>query len=454
MTTTSIYAAAPEPPARSVTVFFAMGLPTHVQDDHLQDLSGPLEPLEPHRQKLGFVRGLRFPGTDRSHVDGGMGPFTGALHVSRAQAGGPSIDQVMLQELYPTGSPGIIPTVGMGVSGAYRINDLTRPNHFHRVKSWRNDGSPSVEAKDMPRELFDRIFGSAPGLGETETEQRLRRSLLDSVIEQYRHFVSDASNLGQASRSRIRDHLERIREYERRAFQGDAVLPNVCTGEGPPSNPDLYRGQHNVQGIDIQVTDMQRVWRLNADLFTMALRCDLTRFGWASFLAPGERIDFRGDYHYDGRLIYNFNDTRDQLGADPGIDPGVSHEQFHRWDRRDGAGARVARHHLHFHLSEVAYLLSRLDDPDHLDENGGTLFDNAMVMITTELSEPGVHNVTNVLHLVGSANERFRTGGTIVRAGNGERPVADLYNTVLRAYGVDRTMAPRYFRSTIDELKA
>jgi len=459
----SAWAAPGDPPARAIDIFFGEGMPNHVQDDFLPMLNGPLEPLKKHQPKLGFVRGCAFPRMGGAHESGALCSFTGARFKSKSQSGGPSLDQVLMQELYPQGLPAnMIPTLAMGFYGSYRI----REEHWRRVKSWKNDGSPSEIPKSYPSDLFKRIFGNNPALGNAEMQDntqkdaaarlaRRRKSVLDSVMPQYQTLKADAGGLGAASRARLSDHFERLREYEQRSFAvPDPSKPapppkaSACMNPGAKADPPLYNGQVPFNGVNLDVNDISTHWRLLVDLFVMAYRCDLTRFGAASFLNVGDRIDVRGKYSYEGRMIYEFNDSRDRSG---GEFERVNHESFHAWDNR---GNTVAPHHLHFHMREIAYMLSQLDDKAYLDENGKTLFDNAMVMITTELSEPGSHSVTGVFHALGPGGGRFKTGGNITKAGTGTRPAADIYNTVLRAYGITkRTMAADQFTSEIAGLR-
>lgn len=463
MLVSSVWGQPAAPPHRAIDIFFGEGLPTHVQDDHLANLTGPLEPLKRHQAKLGFIRGCAFPQMGGAHEAGGMCAFVGARFVSRNQSGGPSIDQVMLRELYPQGLPAsMIPTLAMGFFGSYRVAE----QHFRRIRSWRDNGSPSELPKSFPSEFFTRIFGSSPDLATRPADnsaqlaaQRLarrRKSVIDSVMNQYRHLMSDAGDLSAGSRARLADHFERLREYEQRSFQIPSVeqtpaqpqVPPGCRNPGQRADPPLYKGQTSFNGVDLDCNDISAHWRLLVDLFVMAYRCDLARFGVANFLNVGDRIDVRGRYTYEGRFIYEFNDSRDRAGAGEG--ERVNHESFHAWDNR---GNPVAPHHLHFHMREISYMLSQLDDPAFTDANGKTLLDNAMVMITTELSEPGAHKVTNMFHAVGPCGGRLKVGGHITRAGDGTRPAADIYNTVLRAYGINRTMAPGEFRGTIDAMR-
>ena len=58
----------------------------------------------------------------------------------------------------------------------------------------------------------------AGGDSDDARSERLRRSVLDSVVEDYRFYTGDNSPLGAASKSRVAEHLERVREFELRAF--------------------------------------------------------------------------------------------------------------------------------------------------------------------------------------------------------------------------------------------
>ncbi|MEM9194278.1 MAG: hypothetical protein AAGF12_34195, partial [Myxococcota bacterium] len=55
MRTTSVFAAAPEPPVRAYNVFFGLGMPTPL---HSEGYSGVIEPLMPVQDKLAILRGV------------------------------------------------------------------------------------------------------------------------------------------------------------------------------------------------------------------------------------------------------------------------------------------------------------------------------------------------------------------------------------------------------------
>jgi hypothetical protein len=439
MRTTSVYAAAPEPIARALNVFFGLGFPTPIQTE---GWDGPLAALAPLRDKLLIVRGVDQLRADEegsnAHYDGAAGAFTAEMPNGEALAGGPSLDQLLRYHAYPGGQPaGVIPTLCMGTY--FR---RSRPARY--IHCWNEDGSPADIPRESPEQLFTRVFGDAPAMTGGETDPavarrlRYRRSVLDSVVGQYEHYRSEASGLGVASRARIADHLDRIREHELRVFAvrdpsgGDCGSPTAPGGSGVPhgsaADPDG-------DGIDITLGALTTEWRLMADLYALGVQCDRIRFGGVTFQAAGERIRMTGRYEHEGTLIYEFDDQNDLGNTGAG---GCSHEFWHSYG---GANTQL-RAHLHLMLREIGYFLGKLDDPDHREENGLTILENAMVTITTE-SGDGRHEdvpreLSGVFHAITGANERFRTGEIVDVGAEG----LDLYNTMLGALGVTRRLGP------------
>lgn len=444
MRTRSAFAALPEPPVRAFNLFFGLGYPTPLQTE---GYDGPLAPLAPLRDKLVVVRGVDQVRCDVSginaHFDGAAGAFTAERPNGDARAGGPSLDQVLRRHAYPNNLPSsVIPSLLMGTF--FQRDRVARYAH-----SWNDDGSAADRVAEAPRELFERVFGEDPGMVDPGDDpvaarrQRLRRSVLDSVLDQYRHYQSDASNLGRGSRARIADHLQRIREHELRVFgdgEGPMTPTATCTSPDRPPASTLPHGSAadpSGEGIDITLPALVGEWRLMADLYALAIQCDRARFGSATFQASGERIRLTGRYEHEGRLVYDFDDRRDR-GRGGAL--GCSHEYWHAFNA--SAENRQMRAHLHLMMRELGYLLRQLDDPDHRDDNGRTILENAMITISTE-SGDGRHNdvrreLSGVFHVLGSGNERFATGSVLDVGAEG----IDLYNTMLGAYGVTRRMGP------------
>ena len=427
--------AAKDVPVRAFNVFFGLGVPAPLQTE---GFDGVMEPLKPLKDKLLIMRGVDHVRADESginaHFDGASAAFTAEPPDGEAKAGGPSIDQVVRQTYYANGLPkGMVSTLNAGTF--FRRSRVSRYVH-----SYNGDGTVAATMQERPREVFDRVFGSLALSSDDKDarRRRIKRSVLDSVVDQYKFYTGEQSPLSAASRSRVADHLERIREFEQRAFEmkdspkGTAALPpRSKLAHGGAADP-------GGQGIDMALEDLRTEWRLMADLYALAVQTDRVRFGALTFLAAGERLRITGDYKYDGRLIYSFNDAKD-LNASG--DAGCSHEWWHKFNEKKKN--EQLRAHAHMKLQEVAYFLGKLADEDSVEANGKTILENSMITVSTE-SGDGRHNdvkreLSGVFHAISGANGRFKTGQ--IQDVNSEG--IDVYNTMLTAMGTKKMLGPK-----------
>lgn len=359
-----------QPPVRAFNVFFGLGIPAALQKEGFE---GVLEPLTPLASRLLIVRGVDHVRCDRpgmnAHYDGSIAAFTAEPPDGEAKAGGPSIDQVLRRTHYPQGLPsGMIPTL---VAGTF----FRRSRIGRYIHSYNEDGTIAAPMQESPRQLFERVFGRVGGSGDESDLQkrRFQRSVLDAVIEQYKFYPGSRSPLGAASRARVADRLERIREYEQRVFtwqmsRSDTVAP-------PPESSLPHGGSADPggEGIDITLDELVAEWRLLAELYALAIKMDRTRFGSITFLAAGERIRLKGRYEYAGRLVFEFDDGR-QRGKSGSA--GSSHEWWHEFDERKRN--EQLRAHAHLKMRVVAYFLQLLDTPECLEPNGKTILENSL----------------------------------------------------------------------------
>lgn len=433
-------------PVRAFNVFFGLGIPAPLQ---AEGFGGVLEPLKPLRDKLLILRNVDQLRCDEkginAHYDGAAGAFTAEAPNGEARAGGPSIDQVIREAHHPDGLPaGMVPTL---VAGTF----FRRSRVGRYVHSYNRDGTVAATMQEKPRDLFNRVFGTVPLAGEgtdDDRRRRLRRSVLDTVVNDYRFYTGTNSPLGSASRARIADHLDRIREFEQRAF----AMTYKDSPEPPPPSEILHGGPADPggQGIDITYEDLSAEWRLMADLYALAVQMDRVRFGSLTFLAAGERIRLMGDYTYNGRTIWRFDDSR-QLNASG--DKGCSHEWWHQFNEKKKN--EQLRAHAHMKMSEIAYFLHRLDDDDSLEPNGRTILENSLITISTE-SGDGRHNnvkreLSGVFHAITGAGGRFKTGQVLEVNAEG----LDVYNTMLAGMGARQRLGPARRESrTVDALRA
>ena len=429
-------------PVRAFNVFFGLGIPSPLQSEGFNDV---LEPLKPLSDKLLIMRNVDHVRCDvrgiNAHFDGATASFTAEPAGGEAKAGGPSIDQVIRHSNYPDGMPnGMISSLVAGTF--FRRSRVGRYHHSYNL-----DGTVSARMQEKPRDLFDRVFGSLSSANDQENNnKRLKRSVLDSVLEQYRFFTGSNSPLGAASKGRIKDHLERVREFEQRAFS--LAKKNEQGPKAPPPSPLPHGGPADPggEGIDIELEELRTEWRLLADLYALAIEMDRARFGSITFLAAGERIRLTGEYKYNDQVRYNFNDSTEHGRGGSG---GCSHEWWHKFDeKRDNKQLRA---HAHMKMNEIAYFMNRLDRVK--EPNGKSLLENSLLTISTE-SGDGRHNnvkreLSGVFHAVTGANGRFKTGQIMDVKAQG----LDLYNTMLEAMGAERRLGPKdYNHSSIDQI--
>lgn len=421
-------------PVRAFNVFFGLGIPAPLQ---AEGFNGVLEPLKPLADKLLLMRNVDqlrsdLPGIN-AHYDGSTAAFTAEPPQGTARAGGPSIDQVVRGTHYPDGLPvGMVPTI---IAGTF----FRRDRVSRHSKSFNQDGTVAAAMQEQPRELFDRIFGSVAADRADPRRDRLRRSVLDSVVEQAQFYTGDNSPLGAASKARLSDHLDRIREYEQRAFAMEDKTARRDQPDMPPPSNLLHGGEADPggEGIDLTLDDLVTEWRLLADLYALAIQCDRVRFGSITFLAAGERIRLKGTYQYGGRTVFEFDDAGQRKRSGAG---GCSHEWWH--DFRESSKNEQLRAHAHLKMREVAHFLQRLNGPESLEPNGRTILENSMITISTE-SGDGRHNdvkreLSGIFHAITGANGRFKTGQFLDVGAEG----IDVYNTMLDALGASRRLGP------------
>ena len=433
-----------EVPVRAFNVFFGLGIPSPLQAEGFQDV---LEPLKPLKDKLLIMRNVDQVRCDvrgiNAHFDGATGSFTAMPADGGAKAGGPSIDQVIRKTHYPKGLPtGMVSTL---VGGTF----FRRSRVGRYVHSYGENGTVAGTMQEKPRALFERVFGRVNLANDPDARHtRLKRSVLDSVVDQYRFYSGPNSPLGPASKARVREHLDRIREFEQRAYamkhkdtNSPALPPRSKVPHGGPADP-------GGEGIDITLEELTTEWRLMADLYALAIQMDRTRFGSITFLAAGERIRLTGEYKYNGRTRYTFDDAAMHKRSGSG---GCSHEWWHKFNEKKKN--EQLRAHAHMKMNELAYFMKRLDETK--EANGHSILENSLLTISTE-SGDGRHNdvkreLSGVFHAITSAKGRFKTGQIMdVKA-----EAIDVYNTMLTAMGTKNRLGPAKRQpAAIDKIRA
>ncbi len=397
-----------EPPQRLVTLFFGNGLPKVLSEKGFDSPS--LAALKPFEAKLTMIRGINVyaTGLGNGHTMGSMG-FACGMDSTRADTkGGPSLDWVAYKE---TGAATPLPTLSTGVYGADDSQERMRIVH-----SWRAVRQPNEPIQDTLL-LFNQLFGgrtAGPG-GDPAKQAKGRASVLDAVIQEYKTVMSDAGGYSPAIRTVIGEHLEHVREMERRVLaqaMAATTAGGTCPAPEAPPALDVLKEK--------RVANWDKAWPIMVDLYVLALRCDLVRFGNLMVISGGDRFPFTTPF---------------------GSVANVHSDVYHRWPGQNGA---ILIEAVKWQMAKIAELFAKLDDPSYKEGNGGTLFDNTTLVMGTELGEPASHKRDDMTFWVG--------GGKFKRGFHDLTKVSDvdLYNTVLRGMGIDAKFGDmRYFKGLL-----
>ncbi|MGF1466966.1 MAG: DUF1552 domain-containing protein [Sandaracinaceae bacterium] len=432
------HAAPGRAPRRYVSLYFGNGMPKKFTDD---GYTGVIAPLAPFADKLAMIRGLRLPeGSGASlHYKGTARFGKGVSARGESSAGGESFDNALYRD---RGAGTRLLNVNMHthVTGG---NPATR--WFH---SWRGPNQPNDELL-RPIDVFDEVFGSfmppedpgggGEGLSAAERRAiRYRNSVLDSVLEQYREIGSERAGYPAEVRRRLADHLELVRSLERRSVDmmdptdppppaGECAPPErppgiepsqACTPELCPADDRQYYGTGGA--------NWNEVWALNAEIYATALRCGVVRFGTLGCTGGGDR--------------YPIPELRAEgITESPHI---LAHDW--RRDRENGFDVCV-----HWIMDKVALFLGFLDAAAWPEEGGGTVLDDTLVLLGTEMgtSRDGQHHGDWMTYWLAGGGGRVRAGDHVFEG----RTDVDLYSTVARAMELgERFGDPADFEGAFD----
>jgi hypothetical protein len=308
-------------------------------------------------------------------------------------AGGISVDQAIANEIAKS-TPLQFPSLQLGVqSGAdFAVNGATTRSYI----AYAGPGEP-IPAEDNPAAMFDRLFSTFDAdASELERLRAQRRSVLDLVSEDFERLDR---TLGGEDRTRLEEHLEKIREIEQSI---DVTVGDVSPQCGKPDLGETiegYKDNANFPAVGEQQTQ----------LLTMALACDMTRvatFQWST----GQST------------------TRHTWV--PGAESNGHHTLTH-----DGSVSHPACEGiLRWYAGRVADLVTRLSEIE--EPGGGTLLDNTVVLwVAGEMGHADAHDFNDMPYvLFGGGNGILQTGQHLDFPGRAHN---DLLVTLMQAMGLD-----------------
>jgi len=219
-------------------------------------LSPILEPLQPYRQQLLVLSGIK---ANWNYIHAGAsGSFlTGTTRGGRNEieiVADVSIDQLLARHFAAETQ---VPSLELSMDAPANAGACTGNLScvYTHTLSWRSPTQP-LPMEWNPRAVFERLFGDSGSTDRKAREARLRqrKSILDSVAEK---LASIKSDLGAGDRTKVDEYVEAVRDVERRLQkaeeQSDVALPAV---EQPQGAPPVFE-DHLALMLDLQLLALQ-----------------------------------------------------------------------------------------------------------------------------------------------------------------------------------------------------
>jgi hypothetical protein len=357
------------------------------------ELQPIMQPLAPWKDQLLVVSGLGngpgAPDGDGAHA-AGAGSFLSCTHVNKSETNltnGTSMDQVLAEHI---GGETVIPSMQLGLEGGGNAGNCDSGYACAYVRNISWVGNTPLSKITSPSTAFDLLFaGFDPGASAQDVALRKanRLSVLDRTLDQASAL---SSKLGTTDRIKLDQYLDSVRDLELKVEAEDAAAS--CGVGDSPGDPE----------------DVTTRCRVMCDLMAKAFECDRTRTITFMMAAAASLRTFGFLGYPNGHHLYSHHANNPaNLAAIQAIDT---------WE-----------------MEQLAYLLGRLAAVTEVD--GSTLLDSSLVYCSSEIEDGNTHSNLDLPVLVAGR------GGGVVESGRHVthygQPVANLYLSLLQAYGVD-----------------
>ena len=298
------------------------------------ELGKVLAPLEPHKEKLTFIRGLyndqALKGNIHSSQTGNL--LSGAPLASGGDIrSGTSIDQFLAQKL---GKSTKVPSLVLGCEAA---NPSVHKNYSMLYSSHISWSSPTAPTplELYPALAFDSLFKDEVNKGD--------KSVLDAVLADTTDFRRKVSNSDQR---KLDEYLDSVREVEKR-IEGAGKLGEIQGWRPTLAKPNIARP---ADGIPQNIADHMR---LMCDILVLGFQTDTTRF--ATLKLNNDHSSLRFPH----------------LGVDYMIHHLLSHSDSADWLKVN-----------QFFLQQVGYLATKLAA---IQEGERTALDNSVILFCSSM---------------------------------------------------------------------
>ena len=341
-------------------------------------------PGEPHQQGMALLTGRRL---NMGNMVGGDGSLAG-------WASGISLDEEIAGVISANNPQRAL---HMGVQSTNYGGTEVRT-----VISYKGADQPNANETN-PWTMFDDVFANlgADPTGAAKLKNR-RKSVLDLVDKQYAGL---APKLGADDKKKLEQHLDAVRELEKRLDKPGTQLGGSC------QLPDL--------GVAVDPKDPNNfplVAQHFMDMTAMALACDITRVVTLQFSAATNNRPYPWLMYDDGTGAKPITDDEHSLGHQPDTDSTS-------WGKLN-----VIRH---WYGEQFAYLVGLLDK---IPEGDGTMLDNTAILFMSEIARGNTHSHMDMpFFIAGSAGGYFKTGQYLNF--DGDRSHVDLLIALANAMG-------------------
>ena len=349
------------------------------------ELGRVLAPLQEHRKKLVFIRGLynaeALKGNIHSSQTGNI--LSGAPLASGGEIrSGTSIDQVLAQRY---GRSTKVPSL---VLGCEKSNPSVHKNYSMLYSSHISWSSPTTPTplELYPALAFDRLFKDEVNRGD--------QSVLDAVLEDAQDFRRHISAHDQR---KLDEYLDSVREVELRIEQ--AGKKGELQGWRPTlSAPNIPRPPNGIP------QDIAEHMRLMSDILVLGFQTDTTRLATLKLNNDHSSLRFPN------------------LGVDYMIHHLLSHSDTEDWLKVN-----------QFFIQQLAYIAGKLDA---IQEGDRTLLDNSMLLYCSSMMTGNHNNDQLPVLMLGGGGGKVQGGRILDYTGKPDRQMCNLYLSMMDKFDV------------------
>lgn len=370
-----------------------------------------LTPLAPVKSDVLVLSGIANrpaqPDGPGDHASG-TGAFITARHPFKTNgagiSNGISVDQAAANVLKQWTK---FPSLELGVQGGGSTGDCDSGYScaYANNIAWANATTPLAKEVN-PQAVFDRLF-SAVDPNQTAAAVARRKAYKQSVLDSVKvDSASLKTKLGKSDKVKLDQYEAGIRDLEVRLQS--TVATSVCDPGTRPPPP----------------ADIRERTKLMMDLMVLAFQCDTTRVATFMLNNAGSNYAFNFLGLSDGHHTYSHH--QGQAGNLDAL------TKIGTWE-----------------VEQFSYLLQKMKA---ITEPDGTMLDNSLLFFSSEIEDGDAHRHVNMPILVAGKAGGNITSGRHVRYTT-ERPVANLFVSMLTAVGVPTTSFGLDSTGPLDQLK-